>query len=202
MFRLAITPGADQMLCGKPTHHDKLYLAKLAPAEQLNDHERSVMEPQTAKEHLRFEERLPEWQQWIGFLVSAALAIVLVAEAIIESLWWFYLIAAALIFSAVWFRMLARITVAVDEKAITLTGPAWKREIYLQDVHSVSVAPDNGTNLGAVNWPVTTHERGNLTRLNMGGSVCVNFTDSTDHRYQFVLTSFHDAELVAEALTR
>ena len=158
------------------------------------------MTPQTVNENLRFAERLPNWQRWVGSLISAVLVVVFVVEAVIESLWWFHLIAAALIFAAVWCWLLARITVTVDERAVTLTGPAWKRVVPRQDVHTISVAPDNGMNLGLVNWPVTTHERGSLTGLNMGGSASVTFSDSNGHRYQFVLANSQDAELVAEAI--
>lgn len=34
----------------------------------------------------------------------------------------------------------------------------------------------------------------------MGGSAAVTFSDSSGHRYQFVLSNRQDADLVAEAL--
>lgn len=62
------------------------------------------------------------------------------------------------------------------------------------------VTADNGPNLGLVNWPVTSHEHGSLTRLNMGGSAAVNFSDSIDHCYTFILNNRQDAELVSRAI--
>ncbi|GAA5226770.1 DUF3093 family protein [Paeniglutamicibacter antarcticus] len=158
------------------------------------------MTHQTEAANLRFEERLPGWQRWTGALILAILAVILVVVAAIESLWGFYLVAVSLILAAAWCWRLAQITVVVDDRAVTLTGPAWKRVIPRQDVHEVSVAPDNGMNLGLVNWPVTTHEHGSLTRVNMGGSAAVTFSDSDGHRYQFVLSNRGDAELIAEAI--
>lgn len=58
--------------------------------------------------------------------------------------------------------------VTIDDSAVILTGPAWKRVVSQQDMYEVSVAPDNNVNLGLVNWPVTTHDHGSLTRWNMG----------------------------------
>ncbi|MFJ2352267.1 hypothetical protein ACTXJG_17060 [Glutamicibacter arilaitensis] len=159
------------------------------------------MTPQAETESLRFAERLPGWQRWSGSLIFAILAVIFAVVAVIESLWGFYLVAVALIFAVMWCWRLARITVTVDDQAVILTGPAWKRVVPLQDVHEVSVSTDNGMNLGLVNWPVTTHEHGSLTRLNMGGTAAVTFSDSKGYRYQFVLANLQDARLVAEAIT-
>lgn len=120
--------------------------------------------------------------------------------AIFEFLGGFYLLAIALIFAAVWCWRLAQITVTVDTRSVILTGPAWKRVVPRQNVHDVSVASDNGMNLGLVNWPVTTHKRDSLTRLNMGRSASVTFSDSKGHRYQVVLANPQDATQFAESI--
>lgn len=158
------------------------------------------MTPQTETEGLRFVERSPGWLRYGGAVLLMIIAIFVAVEAVIESIWGFYPVVAALILAAMWLWRMVKISVSVDDQTVTLTGPAWKRVVQRQSVHDVSVAADNGMNLGLVNWPVTAHERGSLTRLNVGGSAAVNFSDSSGHRYQFVLSNRQDADLVAETL--
>ena len=154
----------------------------------------------TEAESLRFVERSPSWLRYGGAVVLLVVAAFITAGAVIESIWGFYPVAAFLALAALWQWRLAKVTIMVEEQLVTLTGPAWKQIVQRQYVQEVSVAPDNGMNLGLVNWPVTTHEHGSLTRLNMGGSTAVTFSDSNGHRYQFVLTNPQDAKLIAEAI--
>jgi hypothetical protein len=158
------------------------------------------MTTQTESDGLRFVERSPGWLRYGGAVLLMVIAVFFVVEAVIESIWGFYPTAAALVLAAAWLWRLVKITLRVDDESITLTGPAWKRVVQRQNVHDFSVAADNGMNLGLLNWPVTTHEDGSLTRLNVGGSAAVTFSDSSGHRYQFVLSNRQDADLVAEAL--
>lgn len=198
---MALLRETSSKLWAMPVRNDRVLLVRLGASKPPPVTKREAqMTPQTENKSLRFAERLPGWQRWVGFLIFAILAVVFAVVAVIESLWGFYLVAVALILAAVWCWRMAQITVAVDDRAVVLTGPAWKRVVPRQDVHEVSVAPDNGMNLGLVNWPVTSHEHGSLTRLNMGGSASVTFSDSNGHRYQFVLVNPQDAKLVAEAI--
>lgn len=158
------------------------------------------MTPPAKTEGLRFVERSPNWLRYGGAVLLMVIAVFVAVEAVMESIWGFYPLVAVLVLAAIWLWRLIKISVSVDDQAVTLTGPAWKRVVQRQDVHDVSVAADNGMNLGLVNWPVTAHESGSLTRLNVGGSAAVTFSDSNGHRYQFVLSNHQDADRVAETL--
>lgn len=158
------------------------------------------MTPQTEAKSLRFVERSPSWLRYGSAVFLLVVAVFITAEAVIESNWGIYPVAALLALAAVWQWWLAKITINVEDQLVMLTGPAWKRIVQRQYVQEVSVTPDNGMNLGLVNWPVTKHEHGSLTRLNMGGSAAVTFSDSNGHRYQFVLANPDDAKLIAEAI--
>ncbi|MCC3293653.1 hypothetical protein LJ756_03360 [Arthrobacter sp. zg-Y411] len=105
-----------------------------------------------------------------------------------------------MLLAAVWWCFLVRITVEVDGQEIILRGPLWKRSVQQGSVHNVAVAKDTGLNTGLVNWPVTRHERGSLTRLNMGGAGGVTFSDAHGHRYQVVLADLPSAEQMAQAI--
>ena len=158
------------------------------------------MAPHPENEGLQFVERPPGWLRYGGVALLMAIAVFVAVQAVIESLWGLHAVAAALVIAATWLWRLVKISVSVDDQTVTLTGPGWKRMAQRQDVHGVSVTADSGMNLGLLNWPVTTHERGSLTRLNVGGSAAVAFSDSSGHRYQFVLSNRQDADLVAETL--
>ncbi|MGO2003535.1 hypothetical protein [Arthrobacter rhombi] len=159
------------------------------------------MTPQTEAEDLRFVERSPDWLRFGGAVFLLIIAVSIAAGAAIDSIWGAYPLVVGLLFAAVWQWRLAKITVRIDDQSVILTGPVWRRVVSRQNVHDISVADDNGMNPGLVNWPVTSHEHGTLTRLNMGGSAAVTFSDSSGHRYQFVLARRQDAELIAEAIS-
>ncbi|MGL3806360.1 hypothetical protein ACSYDW_09710 [Paeniglutamicibacter sp. R2-26] len=159
------------------------------------------MAPQTETSGLQFVERPPWWLRNGGAALLMVIAVVVAVEAVIESIWGFHVVAAALVVAAIWLWRLVKISVSVDDQTVTLTGPAWKRIVQRQDVHDVSVEADNGMNPGILNWPVITHERGSLTRLNVGGSAAVTFSDSSGHRYQFVFSNRQDADMAARTLT-
>ena len=95
---------------------------------------------------------------------------------------------------------LVKVTVTVDEHEVTLSGPFWKRSVQRGNVQAVAVAPDNGMNTGLVNWPVTRHDHGSLTRLNLGGSAAVTISDAKGRRYQVVLADLESAEQMALAV--
>ncbi|MCQ1957446.1 MULTISPECIES: hypothetical protein [Arthrobacter] len=145
-------------------------------------------------------ERSPGWLRWGGGAFLAAVGAALAGGAAVESVWHLYVAAAAFLLAAGWWCFVARITVSVDQQAVTLRGPLWKRTIQRQNVQDIMVAKDNGQNTGLVNWPVTRHGRGSLTRLNMGGAGAVTFSDAGGHRYQVVLADLASAEQMALAI--
>ncbi|MCQ1946735.1 hypothetical protein [Arthrobacter sp. zg-Y1116] len=145
-------------------------------------------------------ERSPGWLRWGGGALLAAVGAALGVGAAVESVWPLYVAAAAFLLAAGWWCFLARITVAVDQQYVTLRGPLWKRSIQRRNVQDIAVARDNGLNTGLVNWPVTRHGRGSLTRLNMGGAGAVTFSDAGGHRYQVVLADLPSAEQLALAI--
>ncbi|MDM7989039.1 hypothetical protein [Arthrobacter sp. zg-Y877] len=145
-------------------------------------------------------ERSPGWLRWGGGAFLAAVGAAFAVGAATESVWLLYLAAAAFLLAAGWWCFLARITVAVDQQSVTLRGPLWKRSIQRVNVQDVTVAKDNGLNTGLVNWPVTRHRHGSLTRLNMGGAGAVTFSDAGGHRYQVVLADVASAEQMALAI--
>lgn len=159
------------------------------------------MAPQPDTEVLSFVERSPVLLRWGGGAFLAIIATALAAGAVAESNWGLYIAAALFAFVALWWLFWAKITVTVDEQTVTLAGPLWKRRVQRENVRDVSVTEDSGLNTGLVNWPVTAHERGSLTRLNMGGSAAVTFSESSGHCYQFVLANRQSAELMAEAIS-
>ncbi|MCQ2001072.1 hypothetical protein [Arthrobacter zhaoxinii] len=149
---------------------------------------------------VRFVERPPGWLRWGGGAFLAAVGGALAVGAAADSVWPLYLAAAGLLLAAGWWCFLARITVAVDQQAATLRGPLWKRSIQRQNIQDITVAKDHGLNTGLVNWPVTRHAHGSLTRLNLGGAGAVTFSDGGSHRYQVVLEDLSAAEDLAEVL--
>lgn len=159
------------------------------------------MTSQTEAEDLSFVERLPGWHRWADGAFLAIFAVAFASAAVIGSIWGFYLAAAACVLAAAWWCLLAKITLTVGERAVTLAGPAWKRVVQRKNVRDVSVTGDSGVKSGLVLWPVTAHERGSLTRLSLGGSAAVTFAESGGHRYRFVVANRQTAERMAEALT-
>ena len=158
------------------------------------------MASQTETACLQFVERSPGWLRYGGAALLMVIAVFVAVEAVIESIWGFHVVATALVHAAVWLWRLVKISISIDDQTATLAGPAWKRMVQRNEVHDVSVGADSGMNPGLLNWPVSTHERGSLTRLNVGGSAAVTFSDSSGHRYQFVFSNRQDADLVTETL--
>lgn len=66
-----------------------------------------------------------------------------------------------------------KIWFAIGSRSVVVRAPMWRREIPFGDIAEVEVRPDDGTNFGAINWPVTTNKKENLTRLNLGGEAKV-----------------------------
>ncbi len=154
----------------------------------------------TLAENLGHTERSPGWLRWGGAICLVLGAIVLAVEAVIESAWLVYPFAGLFVLAAFWWCWLAKITITVDDRTVTLRGPAWKCVLQRQPLRHVSVKADSGMTTGLVNWPVVSRERGRLTRLNLGGSAAVTFSDPAGHRYRFVLGDHAHADLVAAAI--
>jgi len=147
-----------------------------------------------------FVERAPTWLRWGGGTLRALIALLLAVIGAFAPAWPLYLGAVFFLAVAGWWCFLARIAMTIDDDHITLVGPWWKRTVKRGGVHDVLVAEDSGTNPGAINWPVTSHRRGSLLRMNMGGAVAVTFTESGGRRYQFVLADPHSADRMARII--
>lgn len=153
------------------------------------------------KDIVTFVERPPGWLRWSGGILLASVALLLTVVGGMEQAWQLYPGAVLFLVCVVWWCFMARIGVMIDEYRITLVGPLWKRSVHRGDVQDVMVEADTGMNPGLVNWPVTSHRRERLTRLNMGGSVAVTFSEGSSRRYQFVLADRGAAEHLAEVLS-
>lgn len=156
------------------------------------------MTPQAPASSIKFVAGPPGWLRWGGGTFLAVVGAVLAIGAVVESIWPLYAAAAGFLLSAGWWCFMARITVTVDGEMVTMNGPLWKRSVQRKDVRNVTVAKDDGMNTGLVNWPVTRH--GSLTRLNMGGSGAVVFSEASGHYYQVVLADLRSAEQLALAI--
>lgn len=77
-----------------------------------------------------------------------------------------------------WLR--TKIWFAIGSSSVVVRAPFWRREIPFEDIASVEVLSDDGTNSGPINWPVTTDKEANVTRLNLGGEAKVLLRVSSD----------------------
>lgn len=148
-----------------------------------------------------FVERAPDWLRWGGGVFLLLIAVLLAVTGGLESSWELYLGAVFFLGVGLWWCFLARIAAVVDEEQVKLSGPLWKHTVRRGDLHDVSVDTDSGMNTGLVNWPVTSHKRGSLVRMNMGGSAVVTFSENSGRSYQFVLAERRSAERMARAIT-
>ncbi|THJ67335.1 hypothetical protein E8P82_04290 [Arthrobacter echini] len=88
----------------------------------------------TLAEALSHTERSPGWLRWGGAIVLLLVAVILAVEAVIESAWLVYPVAGLFVLAAFWWCWLAKITITVDDRTVTLRGPAWKRVLQRQQL--------------------------------------------------------------------
>lgn len=103
-----------------------------------------------------------------GIFVIMVLALIGINSGSPALSWGIFIVAVAIVW---WVR--TDIWFAVDTSSVVVRAPFWRREIPFGDIAEVEVHPDDGTNSGAINWPVTTNKKENLTRLNLGGEAKV-----------------------------
>lgn len=113
-------------------------------------------------------------------------------------------IAAALIAIVCWAASTrARIVLLVDRDSGTLTihAPFYERTIWLADLASVTAAPDDGMNVGLVNWFVTGRpQSASGVRINVGGKAALDLMLTNRNTYHIIVHDVPQAEKLADAI--
>lgn len=104
----------------------------------------------------------------VGVVVIMILALIGMQTNSSAVVWLILVVAIAI---GWWLR--TKIWFAIGDSSVVVRAPFWRREIPFDDITAVEVHPDDGTNSGPINWPVTTNKEANLTRLNLGGEAKV-----------------------------
>lgn len=100
-----------------------------------------------------------------------------------------------------WASVGQTITVTVDDEALSLRAPFYRRTIPLRSITSAEALPDDGMNHGLVNWFVVGRASNpGGVRLNTGGKARVDLATSNGEHYAVVVDTMSQAEQIVSAL--
>lgn len=113
----------------------------------------------------------------VGVVIIMVLALIGMNTGSSAVVWGILVVAIGI---AWWLR--TKIWFAIGTNSVVVRAPFWRREIPFDDIQSVEVEADDGTNTSPINWPVTTNKSANVTRLNLGGEAKVVLRIAEDAR--------------------
>ncbi|NLG45333.1 hypothetical protein [Gordonia sp. (in: high G+C Gram-positive bacteria)] len=83
---------------------------------------------------------------------------------------------------------------------MVVSGPFYRRRIPAAEIVGASVALDDGTTTGWLNWPVTRSAADKIVRLNLGGSASVTLDLADGSRIQFVAADLAAAQAIHDSI--
>lgn len=144
-----------------------------------------------------FVATLPTELRILPFIILLPSAVAI----LVEPVWWVIALIVIILAVLVWAAIAVRISVSIDEGAVNISAPFYRRSIPVAGITEVSLNRESAADYGMTLWPVAGVASSPVgVRIGLGGTLGPRITTTTGETYKVFLGTPAEAESCVAAL--